>query len=81
VSIFTKGIDRIIDAATEQVEWSFGDIVREGVEGIGTSDINCCIHSILESLNIDKAEVSDNEWHLMRNFVHNKISDLDGPNR
>ena len=74
--ILAQGLDKLISRAEENVEWSFGDIVREGVEGIGTSDVSICIMDILKDLDIDKDEVSDIEWQMMRNLVHNKINEL-----
>jgi hypothetical protein len=75
VSIFSKDFDTLMSVAREEVDWFFGD--WEPGEGIGTSDISCCVRAIYDKMNVDPDSASREEYQLIRNLVSNNLSELE----
>jgi hypothetical protein len=69
-TIFSQGIDNLMMTAEAAVDHCFSD-----ADEIGTSDVNCCLHDIVEAMGVDADLMTENEWTLLRNFVQNKINE------
>jgi hypothetical protein len=70
--IFSRhGIDYVMSIAQEEVEWFFSE-----AEEIGTSDVSCCVRAIYDKLDVNPDRASEVEVGLIRNLVHNLISEL-----
>jgi hypothetical protein len=68
MKIFEHGLDFLTDTIKEETHFSF-----DGVEEIGTSDINCCVNNILKHFYTDKNDASYIEWEIVRNGVRNTL--------
>ena len=73
-SIFSKGLDRVLDEVSECVHWTFGDW-PEG-EGIGSSDVSCVVRDVYRAVGLDPDLSDDVEAGLIRNAVRNKMSEV-----
>lgn len=71
-----KDITEILNSVSENVEWTFGDWA-EG-HGISSSDISCCVRSIIRDLGFDpdSKDIEDVEFEMIRNAVSNKMSEV-----
>jgi len=65
-----KNSEQAIAIAEDEVEFMFGDIIREGTEGIGTSDTNICAKNIKQRCARADIEVDD---HTIRSLITNEM--------
>lgn len=76
VSVFDKGLDRVIAEVADAVEWTFSD-----ADEIGSSDVSCCVRDVIKSLTgvdifKDRDAISPVEISMVRNAVNNQISEV-----
>lgn len=71
-----KDITEILSSVQQNVEWTFGDW-DEG-QGIGSSDVSCCVRSVIRDLGFDPDSnlIEDLEFEMIRNAVSNKMSEV-----
>jgi len=82
LSIFEQhSVDKVLDVINDEVEWFFGDW-PEG-EGIGTSDVGCCYHAVVDKLCLDSRgeNVTEVERTMLMNGIHNAMSEVLEKNR
>ena len=58
--------------ACENVLWMFGD-----AEEVGSSDINACVNDIIRDFGVAPAEVSDNQFYMIRIAVRNALRNME----
>jgi hypothetical protein len=69
MKIFEKGLDHLLAVVEDEVSFMFSD-----AEEIGSSDISCCVRSILRNFYTNIEEATNPECVAIRNAVHNTLS-------
>lgn len=73
--IFGDPVNNPIEKVLEEVE-SAVEFFFEDAEEIGSSDISCCVLSVVDRYYDNHDDCSDWEFKALRNAVMNKIHDL-----
>ena len=69
MKIFENGIENLVDLVKETTSFMFDD-----AEEIGSSDISCCVASVLGHFyEKPREEASSMEWQMIRNAVYREI--------
>ena len=69
MKIFENGLDDLTAVISETVSFMF-----DGAEEIGSSDISCCVLSVLRCYYENPKEATHLEFELIRNGVRNSIN-------
>ena len=69
MKIFEKGLDHLIAVVEDEVSFMFSD-----AEEIGSSDISCCVRSVLRNFYDNIDEASNPECVAVRNCISNTLT-------
>lgn len=69
---FLDDVARFDRVVCENVLWMFGD-----AEEVGSSDINACVNDIIRDFGVAPAEVSDNQFYMIRIAVRQALRNME----